>query len=378
MAQRVSEVLPPLPQEPAGTAWYWVNSLLPILIGLAFAYGLYMLQVQNPRSFYLKITSDVGIAIILAVSLNIVNGFTGQLHLGHAAFMSIGGYTSGFVTYYGSMWLFESTVKIPVFFGKGELLFLGGVILGGLVAAFFGWLLGLPSLRLRGDYLAIVTLGFAEIVRVIFQNTNQVIRTREAFQEASTLEVVGSLGGALGFLGTPKYTNLFYVYVFVTLVLVVAHRLKFSSTGRAFFSIREDEIAAEAMGINTAKYKVRAFVISAFFAGIAGGLFAHMLGNSLTAQSLAFNKSVEVVIMVVLGGMGSISGSVLAAILLTILPEFLRDFAQYRMIIYAILLIVMMLVRPQGLFGLSEIGDVFRWIRQRFVGDHKSHKGEQA
>ncbi len=352
--------------QPPSALWVWGKSLLPLIIGIGFALFLYALQQQNPRSFGLKLTSDVGIAIILAVSLNIVNGFTGQLHLGHAAFMAIGGYVTGMVTYYGSLMIWETTVKQPGFLGSGELLFIGGLLLGGSVAALLGWLLGLPSLRLRGDYLAIVTLGFGEIVRVMFQNTKPVISSAAALKEASTPEMLNSLGGALGFLGLPSYTNLFTIYVFVTIVLLVAYRLKYSSTGRAFFSIRQDEISAEAMGVNTAKYKVRAFVIAAFFAGIAGGLYAHMLGTSLTPRELAFNKSVEVVIIVVLGGMGSISGSVLAAILLTLLPETLRDFSQYRMIIYSLLLIGMMLLRPQGLFGLNEIDDVYRWLKKRF------------
>lgn len=354
--------------------WGWCKSLFPILLGIGIALLLYALQHQNPRSFGLKLTSDVGIAIILAVSLNIVNGFTGQLHLGHAAFMAIGGYVTGIVTYYGSLMIWETTVKQPGFFGAGEMLFFGGLLLGGVVAALLGWLLGLPSLRLRGDYLAIVTLGFGEIVRVIFQNTKPLLSTPEALAAASTPQMLHSLGGALGFLGLPSYTNLFYIYLFVTIVLIVACRLKFSSTGRAFFSIRQDEISAEAMGVNTAKYKVRAFVIAAFFAGIAGGLYAHMLGTSLTSRELAFNKSVEIVIIVVLGGMGSISGSVLAAILLTLLPETLREFSQYRMIIYSLLLISMMLLRPQGLFGLNEVDDVYRWVKRRFF--KKSTQGE--
>src|SRR5262249_50034997 len=158
------------------------------------------------------------------------------------------------------------------------------------------------------------------------------------------------LNSASGFFGLPAYTNVFWVYLFVCITLIVAYRLKESSYGRAFLSIRENEVAAEAMGINTTRFKVRAFMIAAFFAGIAGGLFAHELGVILNPNELGFLKSFDIVIMVVLGGMGSVSGAVLAAILLTILPEALRAFAQYRMIFYALALILMMILRPQGLF----------------------------
>jgi len=273
------------------------------------------------------------------------------------------------------------------------------------VAAGFGWLVGLPSLRLRGDYLAIVTLGFAEIVRILFQQTGEVKYTLDAVRAASPLDLVMSLGGALGFTGIPKYTSLFWAGLAVTAVLVVAYRLKSSSYGRAFLSIREDEIAAEAMGVPVARYKVQAFVLAAFFAGIAGALFAHEVGTALNPVELGFQKSIEIVIMVVLGGMGSISGAAFAAVLLTVLPEWLRqpthvwplgivlvaavlllsrgknrrgaviltvlvvvaeiartialargvNLADYRMIFYSISLILMMILRPQGLLGIREI-----------------------
>jgi len=278
-------------------------------------------------------------------------------------------------------------------------------VVGGLVAAGFGWVVGLPSLRLRGDYLAIVTLGFAEIVRILIQQTGEVKYTLETVRQASPLDLAVSLGGSLGFTGIPKYTSLFWVGVAVTAVLLVAHRLKASSFGRAFLSIREDEIAAEAMGVPIARYKVQAFVLAAFFAGIAGALFAHEVGTALNPVELGFQKSIEIVIMVVLGGMGSISGAAFAAVLLTVLPEWLRqpthvwplglvivvamvllsrgrnrrgaivlatlviaaeiartialargvNLAEYRMIFYSISLILMMILRPQGLLGIREI-----------------------
>lgn len=358
----------------------FLRSTVPLASGILLAIILLGMDegafpgFMSLTGFYSKVLKDIGIAIILAVSLNIVNGYTGQFSLGHAGFMAIGAYTSVLVTFYGSFAIWgEPNIREPFAedgfilltqFGPGDLLFLGALLAGGLTAAIMGYIVGLPSLRLRGDYLAIVTLGFGEIVRVIFQNTNQVIRKSEEFEQASFFDILQALGGPY-FSGAPFYTNLFWIYLFVAITIIVAYRLKYSSSGRAFLSIRDDEIAAESMGVNTAKYKVRAFVISAFFAGIAGGLFAHLIGVTLNPKELAFIKSVEIVIFVVLGGMGSITGSVVAATGLTILPELLRDLAQYRMIIYALLLIIVMIFRPQGIFGLNEISDVYRWIKRK-------------
>jgi branched-chain amino acid transport system permease protein len=266
--------------------------------------------------------------------------------------MAVGGYVAAILTYYLGVKLWGTN---DVVVGNGDLLFVVALLAGGAFAAIAGYIVGLPSLRLRGDYLAIVTLGFGEIMRVILQRTDDVVFSKEEIAQRSLLSLADNLGGALGFTGVPTYTNLFWVYVFVTLTLLVAYRLKDSSQGRAFLSVRENEIAAEAMGINTTKYKVRAFVIAAFFAGIAGGLFAHLLGSSLNPREFNFQKSFDIVIMVVLGGKGSVSGAALAAIILTILPELLRPIADYRMIVYSLALIIMMIVRPQGLFGIREI-----------------------
>lgn len=335
--------------------------LLAVALELAGARG-----ILDP--FVVKVLKDIGIAIVLAASLNIVNGYTGQFSLGHAGFMAVGGYTAAAITYYGSWTLWGSPSFQRENFLAGQFLFLGSLLCGGAVAALAGYVVGLPSLRLRGDYLAIVTLGFGEIVRVLLQRSGEVLDTAEKVEAASAADMATSLGGSLGFTGLPPYTSLFWVWMWTGIVLIVAARLKYSSYGRAFFSIREDEIAAEASGIDTAKYKVRAFVMAAFFAGIAGGLFAHMTGTTLNPKELAFNKSVETVLMVVLGGMGSITGSVASATILTLLPEMLRGFAEYRMIVYAVLLILMMIVRPQGLFGLAEITDTWRWIARRVFG----------
>jgi branched-chain amino acid transport system permease protein len=208
-------------------------------------------------------------------------------------------------------------------------------VLGGLLAAAAGYLVGLPSLRLRGDYLAIVTLGFGEIIRVLITN-------------------IDAVGAARGLPGIPGWVNFFWVGLGVASVVAVARNLAHSTHGRALFAIREDEIAAEALGVNTTAYKVLAFVLGAFFAGVAGGVFAHFL-SYLNPNSFTFIKSIEVIAMVVLGGLGSISGSVLAAIILTLLPEVLRPVKEYRMVIYSLMLIILMNTRPQGLLGTREL-----------------------
>jgi branched-chain amino acid transport system permease protein len=333
--------------------------VMPIAIGVGLALLLQFVVRDAVGPFYAKVLMDIGINVILAVSLTMVNGFTGQFSIGHAGFMAVGGYTAGCITYYGSMLLWGDAMPRGGFLGAGEWLFVGACVVGGFAAAGAGYIVGLPSLRLRGDYLAIVTLGFGEIVRVLLQQTGDVLFTAEEVRATPLPRLVTKVGGSLGFGGLPFYSNLFWIYVFVAATLVVAYRLKTSTHGRAFLSIREDEIASEAMGVNTTRYKVRAFVLSAFFAGIAGALFAHLVGVTLNPRELGFQRSFDIVIMVVLGGMGSISGAALAAIALTILPEALRgDFGQYRMIVYALVLILMMIIRPQGLFGIHELWEL--------------------
>lgn len=360
-------------QELAPPGWSAVLRIaVPLGAAVLLSLGLHFLVPPVTGPFVTKLTMDIGINIILAVSLTLVNGFTGQFSIGHAGFMALGGYAAGAVTYYGGyrVWganefhggILSWTVGQGTFagplLGGGDGLFVLACLVGGLVAAAAGYLVGLPSLRLRGDYLAIVTLGFGEIVRVLLQSTGSQLNSASAVAGAPAWQLAGKLGGALGFIGLQFYTTIFWVAFFVMLTLVVCFRLKRSSYGRAFLSIREDEIAAEAMGVRTTRFKVQAFVIAAFFAGIAGGLYAHEIG-SINAGELGFQKSFDVLIMVVLGGMGSISGATLAAIILTLLPELLRVVAEYRMIVYALLLIIMMLVRPQGLFGIHELWELF-------------------
>jgi branched-chain amino acid transport system permease protein len=338
-------------------------SVGPFAAGIVLALGLQFALPQVIGPYWLRIILDVGIAMMLAVSLNIVNGLTGQFSIGHAGFMALGGYTAGSITYYGSLWLWGSAAKHGGFLGSGEWMFALSCVAGGLVAAAAGYVVGLPSLRLRGDYLAIVTLGFGEILRVLFQQTNRVLKSWDEVRTASLSQLVPPpVGGATGFSGLPKYTSLFWVYAFLSITVVAAYRLKQSSIGRAMIAVREDEIAAQSVGVNVTKQKVQAFVLAALFAGMAGGLLAHELGE-MQPTDAGFQRSFDYVIMTVLGGRGSISGVMLAATFVTTLPEFLRDFQRYRLIVFAILLIVMMIVRPQGLLGVREIWDF--WKRRR-------------
>ncbi len=350
-----------------------VKGLWPLIAGIALAVVVQVLIRPMMDPYPAKLLLDIGINCILAVSLTMVNGFTGQFSMGHAGFMAVGGYASGIVTYYVSMRVWGSADAaggmlsgilgvegLPIL-TKGDVLFFFSLLVGGTVSGLLGIAVGLPSLRLRGDYLAIVTLGFGEIVRVMIQQTQPVLGSAEEVRAAPTWTLPAHVGGSLGFSGIPTYTSLFWVYLGVAVTLIVAFRLKTGTFGRAFLSIREDEIAAEAMGIKTTRYKVTAFVIAAFFAGIAGGLFSHTLGVGLSAEAAGFMKSFDVIIMVVLGGLGSISGAVAAAVFVTLLPEWLRGVAEYRMVIYALALILMMIFRPKGLFGVREVWERAAW-----------------
>jgi branched-chain amino acid transport system permease protein len=278
--------------------------------------------------YYLDVVTVVGINIILAVSLNLINGYTGQFSLGHAGFMAVGAYTSAAITMFAGPQILEKLGSQNAL-ATGALFFVA-LIAGGLVAALTGVAVGVPSLRLKGDYLAIVTLGFGEIIRVIFRN-------------------IDKLGGALGLTGIPAYTSFFWVFSFAALTIYVVASMVNSTYGRGFIAVHDDEVAAEAMGLNSTKYKIIAFVVGAFFAGVAGGIYGHFK-LSIDPKGFDFIKSIEIVVMVILGGMGNTVGVIIAAILLTLLPEFLRSLAEYRMMIYSLLLIVLMLTRPQGLF----------------------------
>ena len=323
-----------------------LRGILPFLIAVPL---LALAQVASQGSaFFVILSLTVGVNVILAVSLNIVNGMTGQFSIGHSGFMAVGAYTAGLT----SKILAEYGVSFLPNAISDQVMFAISLAVGGVVAALFGFLVGLPSLRLKGDYLAIVTLGFGEIIRVAVQNT----------------EV---LGRALGLRGVPQWTSLFSCWFIVFLTIVVARRIAASTHGRSLLAIREDEVAAEAMGVNTTAYKVRSFVVAAFFAGLAGGVFAHYQ-SIVSPGSFTFVKSMEIVVIIVAGGLGSTTGAVVAAVFLTLLPEALRslfigmgvsaDVAQVvdqaRMPIYGILLVLIMLLRPQGLFGTRELWDL--------------------
>ncbi len=323
-----------------------------LAIGLAVLAALAGLNAWLPHvlnAYVFQVLILVGINIVLAVSLNLVNGFTGQFSIGHAGFMAVGAYASAMFSLHAGVPAAAALERagVPAFAAQGGLL-LVALVLGGIVAGVFGWLVGLPSLRLRGDYLAIVTLGFGEIIRVLILN-------------------IDAVGGARGLPGIPHWADFFWVFLGVVVVVALARNLAHSTHGRAMFAIRDDEVAAEALGVDTTRYKVVAFVFGAFFAGVAGGLFAHYL-SYLNPNSFTFIKSIEVIAMVVLGGMGSLSGSVLAAIILTLLPEVLRPVKDYRMVIYSLLLVVLMITRPQGLLGTRELSLSGLFGRRRPAG----------
>jgi len=336
------------------------QSIVPFVVAIALAFLIDKFVGPAIGATWAKILLDVGIAILLAGSLNVVNGYAGQFSIGHAGFMLVGGYAAAWLTFYGSVHWFGTKETYGGFLGDGQLLFVGGCILGGIIAALLGVLVGLPSLRLRGDYLAIVTLGFGEIVRVLGQITDRQPKNMKVIKEQTMGELANNLGGAEGFSQIPGYTTLFFVYVMAFVLLVLAYRLKYSSKGRELLAVRENEIAAEAMGVDTTRAKVVAFVFSAFFAGVGGSLYAHQLG-ALDPKELGFMKSIDLVIIVVIGGMGSITGIVLGATILVVLPEVFRSFADYRMIVYALALVMVMILRPQGIMGVQELWETSLW-----------------
>ena len=297
---------------------YAVNLVLVLILYFVLAA---LIDAKVINRYYSGIITMVCINIILAVSLNLASGFLGQLVLGHAGFMSVGAYSAALFTIHSGLPL---SVSFPI-----------ALVIGGVVAAVFGVIIGVPALRLKGDYLAIITLGFGEIIRVIIIN-------------------MSFTGGARGLRGIKPLTNFSWVFLIAVLTVAIVFAFIRSRHGRAVISIREDEIAAEASGIHTTYYKLLAFIMAAFFAGIAGALYAHHIGV-LVPGKFDFNYSVEILVMVVLGGLGSITGSVIAAVVLTILPEALRDFSSYRMLLYSVILICVMLFKPSGLLGQREL-----------------------
>ena len=411
----------------------WANLPVPIAIILIGLIGRFVVTPKAIGGYNFEILMQVGVAIVLAVSLQLINGFGGQFSLGHAGFMAVGAYLSGYpsvaygqqmsnpggvLLYYLALfiavgiagavvygvfaavrmlgklhpslpmavlllifawvvfdvsrasryvvppnylvvtkgvgllqslfttiadrgaplaWRLSSIIPTGI---RGPICFLILLTGGGLCAAASGLVVGLPTLRLRGDYLAIATLGFAEIIRIGIQNARP-------------------LGGPLGLGGIPNYTDFGWLFGVGGVVTIVAiWRIAYSDKGRAIQAVREDEIAAAATGVDPTHYKVLSFIVGSFFAGVGGALYAHYSGF-ITPQEFGLVRSIEFVVMVTLGGLASISGAILAAIVLTLLPEVLRnvnrELAEYRMAIYSLLLIVMMLLRPQGLLGGREL-----------------------
>lgn len=275
-------------------------------------------------TYYQDIIFLMCINIIMAISLNLITGFTGQFSLGHAGFMAIGAYTAALI-----IMQLNSTVG-----------FILGLLAGGAFAALIGCIIGFPTLRLKGDYLAIATLGLAEIIRIIVVNLT-------------------ITNGAAGLFVYQRYTNWAWIFGLTVVMILIIRNFIRSSYGRACISIRENEIASEAMGINTTKYKIIAFTLSSFIAGVGGAMYASTF-YIIQPSTFGFMKSIDFLIIVVLGGMGSLSGTVVAAVLLGFVNAYLQDFAELRMVIYSALLIIIMLFRPQGLMGTKELSmDVF-------------------
>ena len=263
-------------------------------------------------NYWLGIIMIAGINIILASSLNLATGYLGQLTLGHAGFMSVGAYVSALCSIH---------LELP---------FIASPLMGAIIAAIIGVIIGIPTLRLKGDYLCIITLAFNEIIRVIMVN-------------------LSITNGSKGLVGIPRSTNFAIVFFSAAVTVFVIYSIVKSRHGRAIISIREDETASELSGIPTTYYKILAFAISAFFAGLAGGLYAHYI-TVISPKVFDYNKSVEILVIVVLGGMGNWKGSIIAAIVMTILPEYLRAFSQYRMLLYAAILIIAMILKEKNIF----------------------------
>ena len=331
-------------------ARYAINALLTLGVILL---GQLLISNAVITRYQTGVLEQVGIYIIMAVSLNVATGYLGQLPLGHAGFMSIGGYSCSILIMRLMPVLGVGMRDFVTATPAACALFVGGVLFGGVMAAVAGIIIGVPALRLKGDYLAIITLGFAEIIRVVMLNIDGVV----GFELT---------GGAKGLTGIPSYTSFMNTFVVVAISLFLIHTMMKSRHGRAILAIRDNEIAAEASGVNVTYYKTLAFVSSAFFAGVGGALYAGCIGVMEPAK-FGFMKSIEILVMVVLGGMGSMLGSTISATVLTILPEALRAFADYRMVVYAIVLILVMIFRPQGLLGAYDFS-LSRWIENVMGG----------
>lgn len=296
----------------------WIKLGVEVLILAAlFTLVQYLITAGLLKQYYQISLASMCINVILAVSLSLINGFTGQLSLGHAGFMAVGAYIAAIMT---------NMLDLP---------FITGIVAACLGAGLAGFIIGVPTLRLKGDYLAIATLAFGEIIRVTLQNIDYV-------------------NGPAGIMGISKLSTWPWLFGGTIITIVVIVNLVNSSYGRAIISIREDEIASELMGINTTKYKVLAFVVGAGFAGLAGALYAHYF-YIIKPETFNFLKSFDILVMVVLGGLGSTTGAIIAALFITALTAALQSFPAIRMVLYALILIIVMIYRPQGLMGNKEL-----------------------
>lgn len=296
----------------------WILPLL-LVIGMGFCVAAESGGLLNSYTRFVLIT--MGVNIILCASLNLVNGYLGEFSVGHAGFMALGAYAAAMVT--------------TRLFPQMPALFLPAIFVGGLVAAVIGFLLALLSFKTRGDYLALITLAFLMIVK-------------------SALENIPWVGGPRGLAGIPTLSSLPITFGAAIVTLWVIRNLVFSKFGRAVVAIREDEIAANSMGVRTREAKILAFSVSSFFGGVAGALLAHQI-TFVNPGSFDILKSTEILVMVYLGGIGSLAGSVLGAVIFTLLSEVLRDFGTWRMVILPLILVLLMLFRPRGIMGLREL-----------------------
>lgn len=298
----------------------------PIILAVGFILSILVPRFGLVNEYVQLVIIYIGINIILTVSLNLINGYMGEFSVGHAGFMAVGAYVSALFT----------TKIIPD--NLGALFFPLVVLAGGVGAGLIGLLVSVPSFKTRGDYLAIVTLAFNMIVKSVIEN-------------------IEAIGGPRGIPGIDKLTTLPWTFFWTVLAILVIRNFVYSNIGRGVQSIREDEIASDLMGVNTNKVKLLAFVLSSFFAGVAGALFAHVL-QFISPKVFDIIKSTDVLIMVYLGGIGSITGSILGATVYTVLLEVLRPFGMWRMVLMPLMLVLLMIFRPRGIMGMRE----FRWL----------------
>lgn len=304
---------------------YLIN-LIGIILVFFVMMGIFDTGILGAKTNYIMGIAIIAMmTVIIVCSLNLLTGYMGEFSLGHAGFMSVGAYSSAAVT----MAMIEAGITLPT-----ALYFIIAIIVGGIFSAIVGFIVGIPALRLRGDYLAIVTVAFAEIVRVAFTN----------FQIT---------GGGKTLSGIPKVSDYHYIYIVMVICVALMYMYVRSRFGRAVIAIREDYIAAAASGINVTYYKVMTFVLSAFFAGVAGAIYSHYL-TAIIPTFFNFMKSSEFLTMVILGGSGSLTGSIIGAAVLAALPEALRDFQIYRMLVYSVVLVIIMIFKPSGIFGTWE------------------------